>query len=112
MNIPNYVDMRVIGEDGHFTPEWKIIMEQLLITLNQNAGPEGLVAPSQPDTLLNPNVTTIQDNKIPSSMAPSSPTFVYTCKFGTILYNSTANTLMVALDSGGGIPKFYTVVTI
>lgn len=112
MNIPNFVDMKVIGDDGYFTPEWKMIMQQLLTTLVDNASDEGLVAPTQPNDVTNPNVTTIQDNKIQSSVSPSPPNFMYTCKFGTLLYNSTANTLMVALDSGGGVPKFYTVVTI
>ncbi len=108
MMIPNYVDMRVIGEDGHFTPEWKIIMQQLLTTLVSNAGPEGLVAPTQTDA----NLLLIQNNQVQSSTAPNTPTFIYTCQFGTLLYDSDTNTLRVALDSGGGVPLFYTVVTI
>lgn len=107
MNIPNYVDMKVIGEDGHFTPEWKIIMQQLLTTLNRNAGPEGLVAPTQTDA----NITLIQNNQIQSSIAPDMPTFIYTCQFGTLIYDSDTNELKLCL-SNAGVPQFYTVVTI
>ena len=99
--------MRVIGEDGHFTPEWKIIMQQLLTTLLSNAGPEGLVAPTQTDA----NLTLIQNHQVQSSIAPDVPTFIYTCQFGTLLYDSDNNTLRVAL-SNAGVPQFYTVVTI
>lgn len=42
MNIPNYVNSRVVDENGNFTPEWGNIMMQLLTELQLNAGSEGL----------------------------------------------------------------------
>jgi len=47
MIIPNYVDIPISEMNGEITPEWKLILQQLLIQLNLNAGNEGLVAPSQ-----------------------------------------------------------------
>ena len=44
MNIPNYVNSKVVDEQGNYTPEWGNIMMQLLSELQLNAGTEGLKA--------------------------------------------------------------------
>lgn len=102
MNIPNFVDMQVIDKDGFFTPEWKIIMQNLIQTLQQNASDEGLVAPTQNAA----NIGIIEANQIPSPTGN-----LYTCQFGTLLYDSTANSIRACI-SNLGVPQFKTVVLI
>lgn len=104
MNIPNFVDIQFVDKNGYLTPEWKIIIQQLLKTLVDNASEEGLVAPTQD----NANVALIEGHQVPASTGIGT---VYTCRYGTLLYNSDLNVLMVALNNAG-VPKFYTVVTI
>lgn len=105
MNIPNYLEIKVIDEKGYFTPQWKIVMQQLLTELQNNASNEGLVAPSQDAS----NITTIQNNQVNNPAPP--PSTLYTCQFGTLLYDSTNNLLKVAL-SNAGVPDFKTIMTL
>lgn len=46
MNIPNFIETRVVDENGNWTQPWAFIMEQLLTQLQLNAGIEGLVIPN------------------------------------------------------------------
>lgn len=46
MNIPSFIQERVIDENGYFTPSWAFVIEQLLSQLQINAGAEGLVPSS------------------------------------------------------------------
>lgn len=45
MNIPSFTNSKVVDENGYFTPEWSILMSQLLTQLQLNAGQEGLIPP-------------------------------------------------------------------
>lgn len=108
MNIPTYVDIPVVDpKTGMFTAQWKVIMQTLFASLVTGASEQGLVAPTQ----VAADVTIIQNNQIPNPAPPPAPVSIYTCQYGTLLYNSTANSLMVALNNAG-VPQFYTVVTI
>jgi hypothetical protein len=103
MNIPSYVDVPMVDmQTGMVSAQWKPILQQLLTTLIDNASDQGLVVPSQDAT----NVALIQNNVV------SNPTGnQFTCQFGTLLYNTTTNQLLVAL-SNAGVPTFHVVVVI
>lgn len=45
MDIPSYIPMKVIDEEGNFTPEWANLMNQLISQLQLNLGGEGYVLP-------------------------------------------------------------------
>lgn len=67
MNIPNYVQDKLVDKNGNLTDGWRLTITQLLTELQNNAGNEGLVSPSQPSTniakLINsPNGSLVYDN--------------------------------------------------
>jgi hypothetical protein len=97
MNIPNLPVGAMVLEDGNPTPTELLFRQQLVQELQTGAGNEGLVAPTQiaADITLIQNNTDVQGN--------------FTCQFGTILYNSTANTIQIAINNGSGAPIFKTV---
>lgn len=109
MNIPNFHDIAVVEqrEDKkfYFTEEWQNIMISLLQTLQQNASDEGLVAPTQPQPGA-PN-TAIAD--IQNHIITVNGNTVYTCQFGTSLYDRLNNSIRMAIDDGTGAPIFKTV---
>ena len=98
--IPNFIDTPAVDKDGYFTPEWKAILQQLFTTLLQTIGSEGLVAPTQNAA----NVAIIQNN----ATVINGHT-IYTCQYGTILYDSTTNTGLFSVNNGSGIPIFKTI---
>lgn len=105
MIIPNYIDMQVIDpKTGYFTPQWKAIMQQLMQELQLNASQNGLVAPTQDSA----TITTIETA---TQVSPAPPGFTFITSFGTLLYNSTGNILMVALNNAGA-PQFHQIVTL
>jgi hypothetical protein len=97
MNIPNLPIGEVLKEDKNFTDAFLDFFITLIKTLQLNLGNEGLVPPTQTAA----NISTIQDNQLPNGS--------YTCQFGTILYDSTNNTMRMAIDDGAGAPIFKTV---
>lgn len=102
MNIPNLPVGAMIDDNGNPTPVELLFRQNLIQTLQQGAGPEGLVAPSQPNAAAPNNfITQIQNNTDAQGN--------YTCAYGTILYNSTANSIMIAVNNGSGAPIFKTV---
>ena len=95
--IPNFENLPIIQAGGVWSDTWSLIMQQLLSTLQTNFGPEGLVAP----TLTAAQITAVQNNQLPNG--------AFTCQYGTIVYNSTANSMMMAVNNGAGAPIFKTV---
>lgn len=90
MNIPNFEDVPVIvkkGDDYFWSDEWRFIMQQLFQTLQQYAGNEGLVPPSQKTT----DITVIQPH----------------AQNGTIIYDQTTNQLKGLI---AGVFKVFTLV--
>lgn len=100
IRVPNLPTGPMVGEDGMPTDD-EITFRQILVTsLQDNFGDEGLVAPSQPNDIApDDHITQIQNNQLPDGQ--------YTCQPGTIIYNSTNDTLMVAILVAG-IPTFKT----
>ncbi len=45
MDIPSYIPMKVVDENGYFTPEWQNLINQLITQLQLNLGNEGYVLP-------------------------------------------------------------------
>lgn len=101
MNIPNLPLDKMVDENGNPSAPELIFRQTLIQALQQNAGPEGLVAPTQVNSVAEPNITTIQNNKDAQGN--------FTCQFGTIVYNSTANSIMIAINNGSNAPIFKTV---
>jgi hypothetical protein len=103
MNIPNFIDCKVVDEKGYFTAEYKIILQQLFTELQANASNEGLVAPTQTAA----NIALIQSTF--AVLSPTNSTPIYNCQYGTILYNETANSIQIAINNGSNAPIFKTV---
>lgn len=53
MTIPVFDNIRVVDENGIFTPEWRAIIQNLFQTLQDRFSNEGLVMPSQSVTNIN-----------------------------------------------------------
>lgn len=105
MNIPSFQDIPVIvkrGDDYYWSDEWRNIMQQLIQALQLDASDEGLVAPTQ-TSAASPNnkIQLIQNNQLSNGS--------YTCKFGTMLYDSTNNSGRFCVNNGAGIPLFKTI---
>ncbi len=70
MNIPNFLNCRVVDEKGYFTQEWGQLMTLLLSELNKQAGDEGLFVPSQPAA----NITILNNSESKNSLIVNSTT--------------------------------------
>ena len=79
IRVPNLPIGRLIDENGHATDDFLTFLQGLTQSLQQNFGPEGLVAPTQSPA----NVTTIQNNTDSQGS--------YTCQLGTIIYSKHAS---------------------
>ncbi len=88
MNTPNYTHTALVDKNGNITPEWRVLITQLLQELQINFGDNGLVVPQQTTT----NITTLE---------PDS-------KNGTLLYDSDTDELKVRLNDG----TFHTIQTL
>jgi hypothetical protein len=60
MTIPVFDNIRVVDENGIFTPEWRAIIQDLFQTLQTRFSAEGLVMPSQ--SVININQLNNSDN--------------------------------------------------
>lgn len=104
IRIPNLPTAKIVDENGFPTDDELTFRQALITLLQKNFGEEGLVAPTQSNALMPVGVdyiNQIQNNQLPDGQ--------YTCQYGTILYNSTANSMMMAIDDGAGAPIFKTV---
>jgi hypothetical protein len=103
VRIPNLPMGKIVDDNGMPTQDEQTFRQALLTLLESIAGNEGLVAP----ILTSSQITTVQNN---SQQVPgANPGFYYTCQYGTIVYNSTANSIQIAIDNGSGVPIFKTV---
>ncbi len=97
--IPNLPIGPMVDKNGYPTTT-EIVFRQILITnLQQNFGVEGVVIPS----LTNDSIQRVQNNKRYDS---ATKKLVYTCKGGTLIYDSTNNNLLVCILDSSGIPTF------
>ncbi len=97
IRVPNLPLGQVVDEDGMATDDEMTFRQALVSGLQRLFGNEGVVVPTQSAA----NIITIQNNTNPQGQ--------FTCAFGTILYNSDANSIMIAVDNGAGAPLFKTV---
>lgn len=98
MNIPSLpVDALINLKTGDMSDSWRNFFDILLNELQTNASNEGLVSPTQNST----NIGIIESNTLQNGS--------YTLQYGTCLYNSSANTMMFAINNGSGVPVFKTV---
>ena len=102
VRVPNLPLGAMVNEQGLPTIDMLTFLQTLVTNLQRYLGNEGLVAPTQTAT----NITTIQNNTVPN---PSGGSPVYTCQYGTIIYDSTNNLMKMVIDNGSGAPIFKTV---
>jgi hypothetical protein len=102
IRIPNLPMGKVVNEQGFASDDEQTFRQTLITSLQANFGNEGCVIPS----LSASDITTIQNN---SYVDPANGNTVYTCAYGTLVYNTTANSIMATIDDGTGKPIFKTV---
>lgn len=102
IRVPNLPTGQITDNNGNPTDDELTFRHTLITNLQKLMGNEGLVAPTQTAA----NITLIQNNTYPN---PATGAPVKTCQFGTILYNSTDNSIMISIDDGSGNPIFKTV---
>lgn len=98
IRIPNLPNGNMTNDDGSPTAEEMNFRQTLITSLQNNFGPEGVVFPTQSAA----NITIIQNN---FTTNPETGLPIYTCAYGTGLYNSDANSIMFAVSDGGSPPK-------
>ena len=94
VRIPNLPMSQIVNDQGFPTDDELTFRQTLITNLQRIAGNEGMVAPTQ----TNANILTIQNNVNANGQ--------YTCAFGTLIYDSTNNKILAAIDDGTGKPIF------
>ena len=102
IRIPNLPTGPIVNDKGNPTDGESTFRRILITSLQKNFGNEGVVVSAQSAT----DILKIQNNTVYN---PATGNNEFTCQFGTILYNSTANSIMIAIDDGTGAPLFKTV---
>jgi len=100
IRIPNLPLGPMTDSNGNPTDDELTYRQSLNTNLQTLFGKEGVVVP----TLTATQITTIEGNSI-----GTGANLLYTTQYGTIVYNSTANSIMIAVDDGAGAPLFKTV---
>lgn len=104
IRIPNLPMGKVVDENGFASDDEQTFRQTLISSLQDNFGSEGCVVPSQTTA----NITTIQDN---TYIDQATGDTVYSCKGGTLVYDTDTNQLKVAILSGG-VPTFHVVTVV
>lgn len=111
--IPNLPIGPIVDSNGQATDEELTFRQALLSLLQDFVGNEGLVMPKQNSA----DVTIIQNNTAQAQGA--TPNFVYTCQYGTLLYDVNDDSpnvhplkdeVVVAVNNGSDVPIFKQVV--
>ena len=102
IRIPNLPMGKVVDENGFASDDEQTFRQTLISSLQDNFGSEGCVIPSLSAT----DIAIIQDNNFVDQATGNT---IYSCQYGTLVYNITANSIMAAIDNGAGKPKFMTV---
>jgi len=74
MNIPNFIDSKIVEANGLLTAGWKFLFMQLFDQMHKNLSNEGFVIPSLPTTKI---------DKLSKSID------------GTLIYDSTLGVLKI-----------------
>lgn len=96
IRIPVLPTGKMVDDNGNPTDIELFFRQNLISSLQNNFGDEGLVAPTQPTT----NITTIQNNVLPNGE--------FSTPGGVFIYDSTTNTIKVSILVGG-VPTFKTI---
>lgn len=108
IRVPNLPQGPIVDKNGNATQEYLSFLQGMLTLLQKYFGQEGLVAPTQANGAPPTDyITQIQDNQMPDPITGNPGP--YSCQYGTIIYNSTANTVMMAINNGSNVPVFKTV---
>ncbi|MGL6123752.1 MAG: hypothetical protein ACRC1W_12210 [Shewanella sp.] len=99
IRVPNLPTGFMTEADGSPTDDEMVFRQNLISSLQQNFGNEGLVAPSQSAA----NIAIIAANQNENSQ--------YTTQAGTMIYNTDTDALMVAILVAG-VPTFKTVTVV
>lgn len=100
IRIPNLPMGTIVKEDGTATDD-ELTFRQILVTnLQKLFGSEGVVLPS---------LTSDEIDDIEAYQQTTPAGDIYTCQYGTMVYNSTANSVMIAVNDGADAPLFKTV---
>lgn len=100
-NVPSVpIDPMYEIKDGKvlLTAVGKNFFETFINYFFKNFSSEGLVSPTQSTS----DINSIQNNTLQNGN--------FTCQYGTFIYNSTTNNLMVCLNNGSNVPQFYNVL--
>lgn len=101
MKIPNLpIDKLIDSTTNDISSSWRQFFDFLIKQLQSNASNEGVVSPSQSAS----DILKIQNNQLQN--------LSYTCQYGTSIYNSTANSIMFAINNGANVPLFKTVTLV
>jgi hypothetical protein len=99
LRIPNLPTGAMTDKDGMPTNDELVFRQNLVTSLQNNFGSEGLIAPTQTNAAAPDNfIKQIQDFQLPNGQ--------YTCGFGRFLYDATNNRMLVSIDGGAGVPAF------
>ena len=99
INIPSLPTGKFFDkETGDILDNYRQFFDQLVKVLQQNAGQEGLIAPTQTAS----NITIIQNNRLANGS--------YTTPGACFLYDGTNDLVKVSILAAG-IPSFKTVMT-
>ena len=99
LRIPNLPTGPMTDDKGMPTNDELIFRQNLISSLQDNFGNEGLIAPTQKDDIAPDNfIGQIQNFQLPNGQ--------YTCGFGRFIYDETNNRMLVSIDGGGGVPAF------
>ena len=79
MNIPNFINTRMVDDKGYLTPEWSNILTQLITELQLNLSNEGYRLPLVPTLQINQLVAVEKS-------------------IGNMLYDSTTNEAKVNIN--------------
>lgn len=102
IRIPNIPSGKVVDENGFPSDDEQTFRQILISSLQNNFGAEGCVIPSLSAT----DIVKIQNNNFIDQATGNT---IYSCQYGTLVYNITANSIMAAIDNGTGQPVFKTV---
>lgn len=94
IRIPNLPMGNIVDEKGYPTDDELTFRQVLIQNLQRLIGNEGLVAPKQ----ANADILSIQNKTNANGQ--------YTCAFGTLIYDSTNNKILAAINDGTGKPIF------
>ena len=97
MIIPNLPVGKMVESDGNPTAVELQFRQNLVQALQGGASQEGLVMPTLTATQ---NATDVSNQDSQGNN---------TCAYGTMVYNSTANSIMIAINNGSNQPVFKTV---